>query len=102
MFPFSLFRFLFSVLAGPRLRQGYGDARRSLAWFFARCGGGPPPLALARRRRASLGPQALILSQCSRGPTPARARSATSRLARAAGAHPPSLIGHPPSVIATN
>src|SRR4051794_25033447 len=72
--------------------------------------GAPPPLALTRRLRASLWPQALsyLLAgphprsrslgdsaprsgrrrflTCSRGPTPARARSATARLARAAGA----------------
>src|SRR5206468_1696472 len=96
-----------SLLAGPHPRSlSLGGAtprrftpsprsgrRRSLT---AR--GAPPPLALARRRHsaalhsvASLGPQAL--SHCSRGPTPARSRSAAPlrgaslrRLARAAGA----------------
>src|SRR3954452_15938343 len=77
---------------------------------FLTARGAPPPLALARRLRASLGAQALVsllagphprpfslggyaprsgrrrLSHCSRGPTPARSRSAATRLARAAGA----------------
>src|SRR5436190_20341956 len=66
---------------------------------------------LARRLRASLGPRLrfqlrrglagafgvggrrrLAFLTCSRGPTPARTRSAASRLARAAGACPLSLV----------
>src|SRR5262245_24260529 len=85
---------------------------------FLNARGAPPPLALARSLRASLGPRALrhqdqadeeglgfhercefrlgndqrfahgsvCISQCSRGPTPARSRSVATRLARAAGA----------------
>src|SRR5206468_4003614 len=72
--------------------------QRTVSVPFLTARGAPPPLALARRRRsaalhsvASLGPQAL--SHCSRGPTPARSRSAAPlrgaslrRLVRAAGA----------------
>src|SRR5438094_10534164 len=105
------------MLAGPHPRslslggaaaRRYPPAPRSgrrRSCLYAR--GAPPPLALARRRRcaalpsgASLGPQAL-LSLCSRGPTPARSRSAAPlrgatlrRLARAAGA-PVSLLAGP-------
>src|SRR5947207_1087121 len=84
--------------------------QRTVSIPFLTARGAPPPLALARQRHsaalhsvASLGPQAL--SHCSRGPTPARSRSAAPlrgaslrRLARAAGAlsllagpHPRSL-----------
>src|SRR5688572_20947028 len=62
--------------------------------------GAPPPRALARRLRAALGPQALLSARgappplpphrakhARRGPRP-RSRSATARLARAAGAAP--------------
>src|SRR5438034_933851 len=64
---------LFSALAGPHPHSlSRGDfaprsGRRRSSFFSAR--GAPPPLALARRLRASLGPQALIR-------------------------HPPSLIRH--------
>jgi hypothetical protein len=76
--------------------------RESQAFFSARRA--QPPLALARRLRASLGPQALLrphrfpnsaaaqhgrldcLSHFAAGPNPARSRSATPRLARPAGA----------------
>src|SRR5205809_5743154 len=53
-------------------------------------------LALARRLRASLGPQALCIYHCSWGPTPTPTRSAALRLALAAGALHLSLLVVPP------
>src|SRR4051812_2064455 len=74
------------MLAGPHPRsRSLGDSAPlsgPQALFNARAA--PPPLALARRLRASLGAAGAF--QCSRGPTPARARSAPPRLSRAAGA----------------
>src|SRR5262245_19482136 len=66
--------------------------------------GAPPPLAIARRLRASLGPQALLtprLFSVYRQPSTAattRSRSATSRLARAAGAADSTPILSSPTV----